>query len=161
MLTRLLPVLASSVLFAMSFHAETLDAQPAPSLSSLKDKSRVLLVFASTDRDPLFQQQIALLDRHRDAMRERDLVVIPVLVQAGPVNGPDTIRTIHPPVASDADQIDLRHRFHVPAGEFTVILIGKDGGSKLTQHDPVSAEKVEQIIDAMPMRRDEMKSRAQ
>ena len=155
MLTRLLAAVSSSALFAM-----TLAAQTAPALNALKDKSRVLLVFAPTDRNPLFQQQIALLDRHRDAMRERDLVVIPVLVQAGPTEGPDMVRTIHPPVASDAEQIDLRHRFHVPAGEFTVVLIGKDGGSKLTQHDPVTAERLEQVIDSMPMRRGEMKQKS-
>lgn len=134
-------------------------AQQSPSLASLKDKNRVLLVFAPTDQSPDFQKQYSLLDHHAQEMKDRDLVLIPVLVHVGQAIGPDTLRTIHPPVASDASQIELRRRFAVPTGEFTIILIGKDGGEKLRQHTPITAEKLNAMIDAMPMRREEMDAR--
>ena len=41
--------------------------------------------------------------------------------------------------------------------DFEVILIGLDGGVKLRQEDVLSQKKLFQIIDAMPMRRSEMK----
>jgi len=134
-------------------------AQNAPSLASLKDKNRVLLIFAPNTRNADFQQQFAVLHRYAAGMKERDLVTIPVVVQAGEPSEPDTLRNLHPPVASDTDQLDLRHRFHIPMGQFTVFLIGKDGTEKLRQNSPISAEKLSIVIDAMPGRQDEMRER--
>jgi len=134
-------------------------AQDAPSLASLKDKNRVLLVFASSDRNPEFKQQFDMLFRYAAQMQQRDLVVIPVVVSAGIDPGANTLRVQHPPVASDTDQIDLRHRFHVAPGQFEVILVGKDGGEKLRQNTPISAQKLQATIDAMPMRQQEMRER--
>jgi len=134
-------------------------AQQSPSLASLKDKNRVLLVSAQTDQDPGFQQQIAILNHHAQEMKDRDLVLLPVLIHIGGAASADTLRTIHPPVASDAEQIDLRRHFHIETAQFTVILIGKDGGEKLRQHTPITIQKLNATIDAMPMRRDEMRSR--
>ncbi len=117
-------------------------------------------IFAPSTGNPDFQQQFVILRRYAAGIKERDLVAIPVVVQAGDTTGADTLRNLHPPVASDTDQIDLRHRFHVPTGEFMVILIGKDGGEKLRQNSPLSAEKLRAVIDAMPGRRDEIQERS-
>jgi hypothetical protein len=43
------------------------------------------------------------------------------------------------------------------ASSFTIILVGRDGGEKLRSSEVVSAEKLFGLIDAMPMRKDEMK----
>jgi hypothetical protein len=136
-------------------------AQNAPSLASLKDKNRVLLVFAPSTQDADFEQHFVILHRYAAGMKERDLVAIPVVVDAGEANGPNTLRNLHPPIASDMDQIDLRHRFHVPTGEFAVILIGKDGGEKLRQTSPITAAQLSAVIDAMPGRQGEMRERNQ
>ena len=132
-------------------------AQNAPSLASLKDSKRVLLVFAPSDQNSDFQQQFQMLSRSAADMQQRDLVIVPVLVNVGQYTSANTLRNTHPPVASDQDQVALRNRFHVAPGEFSAILIGKDGGEKLREHTPISAEKLNQTIDAMPMRKDEMR----
>ena len=45
-----------------------------------------------------------------------------------------------------------------PAGDdFTCMLVGKDGGVKLSSDTPVPAERLSDVIDAMPMRRREMR----
>jgi len=41
---------------------------------------------------------------------------------------------------------------------FRLILIGKDGGEKFTSDTPVSCQQLYAIIDAMPMRQQEIKS---
>jgi hypothetical protein len=41
---------------------------------------------------------------------------------------------------------------------FEIILIGLDGGIKLRKNDIVSREELFSIIDAMPMRRNEMRN---
>jgi hypothetical protein len=51
----------------------------------------------------------------------------------------------------------LRVRFGVPVDQFRVVLVGKDGGVKLSSLKPVSASQIFALIDAMPMRRDEMR----
>ncbi len=132
-------------------------AQDAPSLASLKDKNRVLLVFAPSDQTPEFQRQLDLLAKHVLDLRDRDLVLIPIVTLADPPTTANSLRVSHPPVASATDQLDLRHRFHVSSNQFTVILIGKDGGEKLRQHTPIRIDKLDATVDAMPMRRDEMR----
>jgi hypothetical protein len=134
-------------------------AQDAPSLASLRDKNRVLLVFAPSDETPDFERQLDILSKHASDLRERDLVLIQVVTIAHPPTTANTLRVPHLPVASETAQLDLRHRFHVAPGAFTVILIGKDGGEKLRQHTPISIDKLNAVIDAMPMRQDEMRQK--
>lgn len=43
------------------------------------------------------------------------------------------------------------------AEHFQITLIGKDGGKKLTRRTVLKTEELFAIIDAMPMRRDEMR----
>ena len=44
------------------------------------------------------------------------------------------------------------------ATKFTLTLIGKDGGQKLTRDTVLAPDELFAIIDAMPMRRQEMRS---
>ncbi len=114
----------------------SMTAQSQAALDALKDRSRVLLVFAPAEQDQRFEKQIAIAKQHDAAMKERDLVVLTVVGSAQP---------------------DLRKRFKVPTSLFTVVLVGKDGGEKMRSHQPWSAEELDRTIDAMPMRRDEMR----
>jgi len=50
-------------------------------------------------------------------------------------------------------------QYKASSQKFTFILFGKDGGEKLRSNNPVSLEKLYQTIDAMPMRRQEMKNK--
>ncbi len=51
----------------------------------------------------------------------------------------------------------IETRFGAPA--FSVVLIGKDGGEKLRRQAPLAPAELFAIVDAMPMRREEMRSR--
>lgn len=118
--------------------------QSGPSLASLKYNRRALLVFAPSDQDRSFQQQRDILTAHTQEMQDLDLVALPMITTTG----------------QDQQQTELRHRFHVLPEQFVVILVGKDGGEKLRRHSPLTAEQLEQTIDAMPMRKDEMRRRS-
>lgn len=137
-------------------------AQPQ-TIASLVDKSRILLLFAPSDTSPLFQRQLTLLAHHGPDLAERDLVLLPILGNAGPAASTNTLRDLHPPVVSPTlsiqEQLTLRHRFHIAPGDFTILLLGKDGGEKLRQQIPITLEKLNATIDAMPMRRDEIRTR--
>ncbi len=54
---------------------------------------------------------------------------------------------------------NLLSQYGVTSNQFTIILIGKDGGEKFRSLKPETTETLFAIIDAMPMRRSEMKNR--
>jgi Domain of unknown function (DUF4174) len=54
---------------------------------------------------------------------------------------------------------ELAKRFHIKSGEFTVLLIGRDGGEKYRTHEPVTTKRLFGTIDAMPMRQSEIQKK--
>ncbi len=123
------------------------------SLSSQKDKNRVLLVFSPNAQNPDYQKQMQFFAREETAFRDRDLVLVQVLAKGeSQVNGQ---------AINQASAAKLRDRFGIGEGDFRVILVGKDGGEKRTDTTPVTPKAIFSEIDAMPMRRQEMRDRHQ
>lgn len=107
-------------------------------LAPYRWKSRVLVALAPRADDPALAAQRRLFAGLGAAARERDLV----LVEAAD----DTPRGTA-----------LRRRF---GGEgFRAVLVGKDGGEKLSAAEPLGPGALFPVIDAMPMRQDEMARR--
>ena len=127
-------------------------------LSTLVDRSRVLLLFTPTALDGRYGQQLDAFNHHAADLRSRDVVVIPLIQQAGPANLSTTLSSLQPPHISDDEQLTIRRRFHIAASDFAVILLGKDGGEKLRSSTPVTITRLNRIIDAMPMRKEEMRN---
>lgn len=122
---------------------------PAEAATPYRWKSRPLYVFAAAGGGALAEQRKIVAD-NRGAMRERDMVVIWVI-------GETVTAELGAAPGSRAGA--LRRRFGVEPGVFRVILVGKDGGEKLTQAMPIAASRLFATIDAMPMRRDEVRRR--
>jgi hypothetical protein len=115
---------------------------------SWRDK-RVLLVFADAS-DQRLDEQANLLLADRDALAERDMLVLAVTG--------DHVKTIFGEVPSGIDAPSLRARYGVEAGApFTVLLVGKDGGVKRRESRPAAPAELFGLIDTMPMRRQEMR----
>jgi bifunctional DNA-binding transcriptional regulator/antitoxin component of YhaV-PrlF toxin-antitoxin module len=53
----------------------------------------------------------------------------------------------------------LRKKFNIPRGEFAIILVGKDGGIKLNRAEHSQLNDIFALIDAMPMRQEEMRQK--
>ena len=104
-------------------------------------EERVLLVCASTSRQADFVEQKARLLKVEDGLRERDTRTMDVLYDQ----------------LGQADKRFLRDELGIPAADFTVVLIGKDGGVKLRQGTPLTTQLLFSTIDAMPMRQREMR----
>ena len=97
-------------------------------------EARPVVIFADSDKDPRFQRQVASLADRPDEMAERDVVI---LLDTDP----------------DGDSA-LRRKFR--PRDFQIILVGKDGETKLRRPHPITAEDLNRQIDRMPMRRREM-----
>ncbi len=116
-------------------------------LAAYRDNHRVLLVFAASDQDPAYLTQKKLWKSEKAGFDDRQLVVLPVFAEG---RSGDT----DPPG-------ELAKRFGVETGKFAVILIGKDGHDAYRTGEPVKAEALYERIDAMPMRREEMRRQRQ
>ena len=134
--------LAMALLFT-PLAASALPESADKPLTSYRDKNRVLLVFAPTDKDPAYAEQGRLWQSEKAAFDERQLVVVPVLADAAKSAG-DT------PAA-------LEKKYGVDAKTFAVVLLGKDGHDAYRATKPVKGASLYEVIDAMPMRKEEMK----
>ncbi|WP_164658008.1 DUF4174 domain-containing protein [Tropicibacter sp. Alg240-R139] len=119
--------------------SEAAFVQPAgdSDLSEFLWTKRPVVVFADTDADPRFQQQIDILMQGEAEMLERDVVVL----------------TDTDPSALSALRTKLR-----PRG-FQLVLIGKDGGVKLRKPFPWSVRELSRSIDKFPLREREIRER--
>lgn len=112
-----------------------------------RSHNRVLLVFAPSESDRDLAAQRAALHPGSAGHAERDLVTIEVIGNHAD-DGRVGART-------------LRRAYGVAPCEFTVVLMGKDGGEKWRQRHPVTEAALFATIDAMPMRRNEMSRRTE
>lgn len=110
-------------------------------LSQYRDKNRLLLVFAPSKADTRWQTQNTLLAHSAAEFKERDLLRLDYLETGG------------------ARGAALRTRYGVKPGQFRVLLIGKDGHVASEEFVPVSVRVLNEQIDRMPMRREEMRRR--
>lgn len=111
-------------------------------------EKRVVIAFAPTPIDAaLRQQQEAFLEQD-EAFAERD-------VEFWEITAEGTVRLngqFRPQLAAEP----FYSYFKVKPDQFTLLLLGKDGEEKLREDAPITPERLYLIIDAMPMRQDEM-----
>ena len=123
---------------------------PSPvSLAQLQDRFRPLLLFAAAPDDPSLLAQLTRLKDAAAGLKQRDVLVIAI-----PNKNPSPTEVS----LSAEDAQAARRLFHVAPEDFTAILLGKDGGEKYRSRKPISFEKLKAMIDAMPMRQDEVKA---
>ena len=148
-------VLTGLLLFAgAAFSLAQKKPEPKKAVFSLKpyhDKNRLVLIFAPDSGSDEYKSQKDLFDGKQDGLSERDIVRFDVFATGNSTVGSAKIK------AQDAHS--LRQQFHVQPDGFCVLLIGKDGHTAYRSDTPVTTEKLFRLIDAMPMRRSEMKQR--
>ena len=115
-------------------------------LSRFVDKARVLVISAPSATDRKLHDQDHDLASFSAEMNDRDLVVIHLIG--------DQARDTR---ADSLDAVTVRRAAGLEPDRFGVALIGKDGGVKLRRKTPIAVPELFRVIDAMPMRRDEMK----
>lgn len=133
--------------------AAVLATSPASAgdLKSYRWKNRLLLVFSPTASEPGFAAFDRSLAEQRLEVTDRDLIVFRIFEEG-------SSRVEQKPLARE-DAQELRRRFRVASGRFSVILIGKDGGVKMKRESRVDPAEIFDRIDSMPMRRQEMRNK--
>ncbi|WP_375466360.1 DUF4174 domain-containing protein [uncultured Methylobacterium sp.] len=115
-------------------------AAHADPLTPYRWKSRLLVLAAPDAGDRRLAAQRQALAASRTAMTERDLVVLDA-------------------VGTDERAVSLRRAVGLATDAFRAVLVGKDGGVKISSPEPIPAQRLASTIDAMPMRREEMAPR--
>ena len=141
----------ASLLLAISLLAHTATGQTTvTTLDHLRNQARPLLIFAPKPEDAQLGIQLRMLHEHAAEASDRQIVPI-----ALPFDSPSPT----PLALSGEEAVAARRHFDVAPDQFIVILIGKDGGAKLRSAKPISMSQLNEIIDAMPMRQDEMRQK--
>lgn len=122
----------------------------AQDLSSHQWKDRLLIVLTNDNSKKLYDDQMDILNEDIKGLEERKLVIYSVMPEQY-IKGIYSKKWINSSL--------LNNRFRQDNKSFEVILIGLDGGIKLRQSDPLSLEKLFATIDAMPMRRNELRNK--
>ncbi|MEQ8688433.1 MAG: DUF4174 domain-containing protein [Imperialibacter sp.] len=112
-------------------------------------KNRIVLVFHSGAKADAAVEQIALFKRQEKELDDRDLVL--GVVDSGSKG------LIDGTLISAEDAATLQQTFNPANSDFLIVLIGKDGGVKLKEQTVVPVETIFDLVDAMPMRRAEMR----
>lgn len=124
-------------------------SEPARTLADLRWNYRVILVFAPK---PLADNAVSNLENHHAEIDERDIAWF-VLTE-------DSLRSNFIGLLETDLRAQLVQRYFSPEPSDTaVVLIGKDGAVKSRTRD-LDLEATFGLIDQMPMRLEEMRSRA-
>lgn len=139
----LLTAMTSSFTSSVYGQSDTSAKENDP-LTTYQGKSRVVLVFGPNDSDAKFAKQMSEL-KSKAELEDRQIVVLPV-----PADDK----------AAGKSLPYLQKKYNDGNGDFSVVLIGKDGHTAFRSGDPISAETLFGKIDAMPMRKDEIKEKS-
>lgn len=117
-------------------------------LSTHQWENRLVLILTKDKDNEDYRQQLQELREHEEGVRERKLKVYHVT----PMEFRLGLKEPTPWQPSD-----IYDAYKKEGSDFQVILIGLDGTVKLDQQKVLSADKLFETIDAMPMRQAEMR----
>lgn len=123
------PVLFILLLFFSS-------ASLAQHVKEYRRKNRLIVLVTVEENNPKNNQQLKVLQENKLQLQERDIVILQ-----------------RKPNSKDLTDFSLEKDFE------GVLLIGKDGGIKLREPFLVSPQTIFDLVDAMPMRRAEMRKK--
>lgn len=118
---------------------------PPDPLKPFQWKARILVVSAPNAADARYQDQSRALAADPDGQADRELLVIWLAGASG----------------GDFEASAVRERLSMRPDRFELVLVGMDGTIALRRSEPVALEEVFARIDAMPMRRETLRKRAE
>lgn len=143
MKNQIYPVVTS--LFIMLFSQST-SANP---LAEYEWEYRPLLVFAESEDDPAYRATVQLIVSMNCQLEERHIIVSRFVNSANSrIAGTEVDRM---------NENEMRRQFNIADGQFTVILIGKDGGEKYRTTSVPDMKAIFSLVDGMFMRQQEMR----
>jgi len=138
----------------LSHHPQFQPNEPF-NLDDYRWERRVLIVFAPSDDHPEYQKQLEQLKGRKSGLVERHMLIVHVLPGDLAKLELEEQKEIN---QQEINQHELRDRFDVNKEQFSVLLIGKDGGTKMRSEQALEIQNIFGRIDSMPMRQREMRN---
>lgn len=107
------------------------------------------MIFAPDSDSDSYQLQMDKFSSLPDELTERDLILISVFEEECALLGDEII--------SNSSASHIRSRLSPSKNDFSIFLLGKDGGVKLKKDDVLEPTELFRVIDRMPMRQREMR----
>jgi len=134
----------STLIFTNNLHSQD--------LSMHQWKNRLLIIATNDLENPLFKEQLEELEKCREGLNERKLLIY----QVNDMKYKEGVAK-----EGEWESIEKMEGINSLKGvssNFKITLIGLDGGVKLQQSKILTADELFLIIDAMPMRIQEMEN---
>jgi len=142
-------ITASIIIFGFQSLSAQGKSEVKFSLADYRWENRVVLIFGPDESDARFSEQKSLIYPTGDGIDDRDLKIVTVVNRGKSKVGELPI--------TDESPKNLRDQFDITDEQFSILLIGKDGGEKLRSIDVIAPDELFSVIDRMPMRQREMR----
>jgi len=119
-------------------------------LAQYRWKNRLFLIFDDTAHAKLAQEQITLMRPLDDDFKDRKLLVFLITNKGYKILNKEEIR---------AQDSPLMEGIRTDTSMFRIQLMGLDGGVKLNRSQTITREELFRRIDAMPMRKTELRQK--
>lgn len=141
----------SLILSLLFFFSVNMAIAQSEILAEYRWENRLLILYSADSEDELIEIQEKHFRSDRNAYEERDLIVFHLT--------DDSFTNLtRKEIKKDVTVNSLKEQLFINGHDnFRVFLIGKDGGVKITSDKPLSNNIIFGTIDAMPMRRNEMR----
>ena len=140
---------------------DTLPVLDAMTLQPYLWNNRLLLIFASTTADPVYVNQLSVYDGLAHELLDRNMIWFHIFAERSDSYdvSPSYVDEGQKPFAKLPGELinRLRGMYNPDDTPFRVVLIGKDGGVKYDTTELFGPDQLFPIIDAMPMRQQEMR----
>lgn len=136
-------LLVFSMIFGSAIFAQNLD--------EYQWRKRLLLVFSPSENSELLRQQLDLFLEQKAENKDRDLIIFQIHPDGGLIKNTRNL--------TKRQAQKLFKQFDLPQDQFNLLLIGKDSGVKFRSREITNMKTIYNLIDQMPMRRSEMKSK--
>ena len=139
----------SAIILLFGFPHPTGGAGMDFDLDAYQWKNRVIIIFAPSSNSNDYKRQMRVFEGHEDGILDRDLIVLELFENGESRWGNFSL--------SKGVAPQMRRQFDAGEDQFSIFLIGKDGTVKLRSVVPLSLSEIFGLIDAMPMRQEEMR----
>lgn len=139
-----------TLFFFVVFVTSCIDFMNAQELTQHQWQHRIILLVADSFENDSLKNQKDLLSRFPEELKERKLIIYEI--------SPNYYR-----IGTDSNNTELGtatvfQKYNDTNESFKIVLIGLDGGTKFEKNNLVDPKTLFDLIDTMPMRKDELRN---
>ena len=142
--------LVTIFIFVVSSFSTNLVAKSNP-LPTFQWNKRILILVTPNTGNKKYVKQIEMIKNKLLGIKDRDIIVIKIIDQK--------LLGVSKEQSREGDVLEILNLYNLNGNKFSILLIGKDGDEKVRSINPLSMCIFFDLIDSMPMRKNEILER--